>query len=151
MAHDTQSPDGGRGPLLRRVLGGALAVVIAIAGVVGLIAFFNGRDSSTTGGEGTTPSPGVSAPAGRSALLKSGNVVLTYSDRSFTPALRKLAAGVGAPDTPELRAAGQAVVLRVDPKVGGVAARALSHSLVVRTPSDPALQDFIERWLGPGS
>lgn len=135
--------------MLRRVVGTLAIVIVAVAGVIGLIAFFNGRDSSTTGGGGAAADPGVAAPVSRDALLTAGNVVLTYSDRSFTPALRRVASGVGAPDTPELRAAGQAVVLRVDPRVGGVSARALRHSLVVRSPADSRLQDFIERWLGP--
>lgn len=134
---------------MRRAAGTLAIVVVAVAGVIGLIAFFNGRDSSTTGGAGAAADPGVVAPVSRDVLLRAGNVVLTYSDRSFTPALRRLASGVGAPDTPELRAAGQAVVLRLDPKVGGVAARALRHSLVARSPADARLQDFIERWLGP--
>jgi hypothetical protein len=135
---------------VRRALSTIAIVVVAVAGVIGLIAFFNSRDPSTTANDHVaTSDPGVGAPVAAGALLHAGNVVLSYSDASFTPALRRLASSLGAPDTPALRAAGQAVVLRRDPRAGGVAARALRHSLVVATPSDPRLQDFIERWLGP--
>jgi hypothetical protein len=132
---------------MRKLAGTLLAVAIAVVGVIGLIAFFNGRDESTTGGEGNQPAPGVQRAAG-GTLLEQGNVVLRYSDRSFTAALETLASDLGAPDSPELRAAGQAVVLRRDPQAGGVVAEAFEHTLTVATPSDPQLQAFIERWLG---
>jgi hypothetical protein len=135
---------------MRKLAGTAAAVAIAVAGVVGLIAFFNSRDESTTGGTATRPVPGVTAPAGGGALLKAGNVVLSFSDPAFGPRLTALAESLGAPDTPETRAAGQAVVLRRDPRAGGVAAKAYEHTLRVATPADPQLQDFIERWLGQG-
>jgi hypothetical protein len=133
---------------MRKFGGTLLAIAIAVVGVIGLIAFFNSRDSSTAGGERTQPDPGVASTVPGDSLLEQGNVVLRYSDRTFTPALRKLASDLGAPDSPELRAAGQAVVLRLDPKAGGVIADAFKHTLTVVKPSDPRLQSFIERWLG---
>jgi hypothetical protein len=134
---------------MRKLAGTVAVLAVAVAGVVGLIAFFNSRDSSTTSGSGSAAAPGVAAPAAGGALLRSGNIVLTYSDASFTPKLRALAASVGAPDSPGLRAAGQAVVLRRDPKVGGIVARAFKHTITVASPADGRLQDFIESWLGP--
>ena len=137
---------------MRKLLGTLLAVAIAAAGVVGLMAFFNSRDDSTTGGDRARPATGTPrSPAGAEELLTRGNVVLRYSDARFTPRLRALAADLGAPDSPELRAAGQAVVLRRDPQTGGVAAEALEHRLTVRAPDDPQLQAFIEQWLGQGA
>jgi hypothetical protein len=133
---------------MRKLVGTLLAVAIAVVGVIGLIAFFNGRDESTTGGDGTQPAPGTERTAAGGSLLEQGNVVLRYSDRSLTAALETLASDLGAPDSPELRAAGQAVVLRRDPQAGGVVAEAFEHTLTVATPSDPQLQAFIERWLG---
>jgi hypothetical protein len=138
-------------PAAKRIVTGLLIVAIAISGVIGLIAFFNNRDSSTTGGAGTQPAPGVAAPAGGGPLLQNGNVELRYSDPAFAPKLRALAASLGAPDTPALRAAGAAVVVRRDPKVGGVRANAWKHTLTVTSPADPSLQDFIESWLGRGA
>lgn len=132
-----------------RKLGATLAAVaIAVAGVIGLMAFFNSRDSSTTGDQTSIAAPGVDDPATAGPLLQRGNVVLTFSDPAVAPKLRALALDLGAPDTPELRAVGQAVVIRRDAKAGGVVARAHGHSLTVAAPADPQLQDFIERWLG---
>jgi hypothetical protein len=136
---------------MRKAVATLAAVAIAVAGVIGLIAFFNSRDNSTTSDQGVVSAPGVEEPAGGGVLLERGNVVLTFSDPTFAPKLRSLAADLGAPDTPELRAVGQAVVVRRDPQAGGVVARAQRHSLTVVSPADPRLQDFIEHWLGQGS
>ena len=132
---------------MRRLVGTFAAVAIAVVGVIGLIAFFNSRDESTTQApaEQTT-----TAAASGEALLEAGNVVLRYSDQAHAAPLRRLAENLGAPDTPELRAAGQAVVLRREPGVAGVEARAQSAKLAVADPADPALQAFVERWLGLG-
>jgi len=136
---------------MRRLIGTLIVIALAVAGVIGMLAFFNSRDDSTTGGRAGAPAPGVAAPATGGALLKGGNVVLSFSDPSFAARLRTLSGRLGAPDTPELRAAGQAVVLRRDPKAGGVIARAYAHTLTVVDPADQQLQDFIERWLGQGA
>jgi len=134
---------------MRKLAGTLLAVAIAVVGVVGLIAFFNGRDSSTTDREPVATQTGTTA--GGDALLKSGNVVLRYSDRAFAPRLRALATALGAPDSPALREAGQAVVLRSDPQAAGVVAQAYGHDLTVPAPDDPQLRPFVERWLGQGA
>jgi hypothetical protein len=136
---------------MRRALGTIAVLAVAVAGVIALIAFFNGRDSSTTGGAATAPSPGVVARPGGGAVLRGGNIVLSYADAAVAPALRRLASALGAPDTPELRAAGQAVVLRRDPRAAGIVARAYRHTLTVSSPADGRLQDFIESWLGQGA
>lgn len=136
---------------MRRLVGTLVAVVISVVGVVGLIAFFNSRDESTTGVGASTVEPGTERPATGGSLLEDGNVVLRYADGSFTPRLKELAASLGAPDSPPLRAAGQAVVLRRDARAGGVVAEALEQTLTVRAPDDPRLQAFIERWLGRGA
>ena len=138
-------------PAAKRIVTGLVIVAIAISGVVGLIAFFNNRDSSTTGGSGGASAPGAAAPAATGALLAKGNVELRYADPGFGPKLKALASSLGAPDTPALREAGAAVVVRRDPTAGGVVAQAYKHALTVTSPSDPSLQDFIESWLGRGS
>ncbi|MFL5845217.1 MAG: hypothetical protein ACJ762_11025 [Solirubrobacteraceae bacterium] len=129
---------------MRKLAGTLLAVVIAVAGVIGLIAFFNSRDDSTTN---KTPTTAASAANGPS----DGNVVLSFSDPAFEPKLRELADSLGATDTPALRQAGQAVIVRRDPQAGGVVARAAGRRIVVAKPDDPQLQDFIDRWLGQGA
>jgi len=136
---------------MRKIAGTLLAVAIAAAGVVGLIAFFNARDNSTTDAQPATgkTAPAV-APPPAGGLIEKGNVVLQFSDASFRAKLQTLADSLGAPDTPETRAAGQAVILQRNPKTGGVAASSAQAALTVPDPSDPRLQDFIERRLGQG-
>jgi len=136
---------------MRKLVGTILAVAIAVIGVVGLIAFFNSRDESTTRSDRPQPAPGTKQSAPSGSLLAQGNVVLRYSDGSFTPALDKLARDLGAPDSSESRAAGQAVILQRDSRSEGVVAKAAARTLAVARPSDPQLQAFVERWLGPGA
>ena len=128
---------------MRKLLGTLLAVAIAVVGVIGLIAFFNSRDDSTTSSATQTTATAKAAT--------DGNVTLTYSDPALKGQLETLASDLGAPDSPELREAGLAVIVKRDPKAAGVVARASGHELVVATPDDPQLQDFIDRWLGEGA
>src|SRR3954453_6760120 len=133
-------------PVVRKVLGTVLAVVIAAAGVIGIIAFFDARDSSTTG-SGTSAKP---TQVNGASVLKLGNVVLTYPDPSYKKPLRDFAEQNG-PDTPNLRAAGGSVIVRHDPHAAGVVARSFAATLQASSPEDPRLQDFVDRWLGAGS
>ena len=133
-------------PLIRRALGTVVAVAIAIGGVIGLIAFFNSHDDSTTGAKSTAP-----AQVNSGALLRNGNVELDYAAAADRKPLAALAKQLGAPDTPELRAAGAAIVLRRDPAATGVVARAYGATYQASSPQDPRLQDFIDRWLGQGT
>jgi hypothetical protein len=133
-------------PVLRRALGTIAAVAIAIAGVVGLIAFLNAHDDSTTGAKRTQPALVNSAD-----LLRNGNIELAYADPAYRRPLAALAKRLGAPDTPELRAAGAAIVLRRDATAAGVVARAYGATFNARSPADPRLQEFVDRWLGQGT
>lgn len=135
---------------MRRALITLGSVLVAIVGVIALIAFFNARDQSTAGTGSPPPAADASttATSGSSPLLRAGNVELAYGDPAFTPRLLALAGALGATDSRVARRAGQAVVLRRDPDVAGVRARALGHTLSVATPTDPRLQAFVERWLG---
>jgi len=133
-------------PVLRKAVGLLAAVAIAAAGVVGLIAYFNSHDSATTSG-----GPKTATQVNAGELLKSGNVELSYADPAYRKPLAALAAKLGAPDTPELRAAGAAVVLRHDAGAAGVVARSYGATYTAKSPADPALQEFVDRWLGQGS
>lgn len=133
---------------MRRVALAVVSVVVAAAGVVGIVAFLDARDKPTT--QQPVAAPGVPAPTAHGGVLGAGNVVLDYGTPADGPRLRALAASLGAPDTPQTRAAGQAVVVRRSPRQGGVVALAQGHRLVVASPADPRLQDFIETWLGGG-
>ena len=131
---------------MRRAAGTLAAVAIAIAGVIGLIAFFNARDDSTTGSR--QPGP---AAVNKEALLEAGNIELAYGDKAFRVPLEALAEEIGAPDTPALREAGAAVVLRREPGIAGIVARSFRETFKAPAPDDPRLQDFIERSLGQGA
>src|SRR3954470_3865648 len=120
-------------PVVRKVLGTILAVLIAAAGVIGIIAFFDARDSSTTGGTQAKP---TEVNAG--SVLKQGNVVLTYSDPTYNKPLHDFAEQTG-PDTPNLRAAGGSVIVRHDPHAAGVVARSFAATLQATSPEDPRL------------
>ena len=136
---------------MRRAIVTGIAVLVAIAGVIGLIAFFNGRDSSTAT-EGAAQQSGRSVPVERKVpLLEAGNVLVRYSAPTMRGPLQTLAKQLGAPDTPALRSAGAAVVVRRDPGAAGIIADAYGRTLHVDSPSDERLQEFIETYLGQGS
>ncbi|MCW2991906.1 MAG: hypothetical protein JWM73_2500 [Solirubrobacterales bacterium] len=128
---------------MRKLAGTLLAIAIAVVGTIGLIAFFDSRDSSTTSAGTTTAAPAQgSAP--------DGNVVVSYTADADGRRLRALAKQLGAPDTPASRAAGQALIVRRG-STAGIIATAGRESITVTDPTDPRLQDFIDRWLGQGA
>ncbi len=80
---------------MRRAGTVAVALLVALVGAVGVIAFFQARDDSTIGGERS--GPGVEAPGETAAPLRRGNVLLTYRRREDGAALRALAEEIGGP------------------------------------------------------
>lgn len=173
----------------RRVLTVALVVLAAVAGAIGLAAFFNSRDEATFSGEagpgraypdrgdrhlrpGERPPEYSSEPPTSGAhrpvplrreersltddqllhALEQGNVVLAYRDAALEAPLRTFAREVAGPFSAELAAAGQAVVLHRDPRIGpGVTAVAWRHLQPATGADDPRLREFVEFWLGRGS
>jgi len=83
--------------------------------------------------------------------LELGDVVLMYGSDSPPPGLRTLADTVGAPFTPALAAAGQAVILARRPGTNGVIGLAWTRLVHVRAASDPALRSFLLFTLGQGA
>jgi hypothetical protein len=122
-----------------------VAVLLAVAGVFGVLLFFSARDDSTIGESGA---PGQAAPEATGAELESGNVVVRFSAAADAAPLRELAREFG-PES--LADAGQAVLVRRDESAGGVVAEAYRRRLKVAGPEDPALRRFIEPWLGRGA
>jgi hypothetical protein len=135
---------------VRRVATGLAVFVVAFAGVVGLLAFFESRDQSTTAGGTAEQGPGRPDPSADQPSLELGNVVLRYSRPSDRAALTALAGRLAGPATSTLRQTGQAVVVVEDAAVDPIVAQAWKRSLRVTSAADPRLQDFVEAWLGRG-
>jgi hypothetical protein len=155
----------------------ALAVAgLAAAACVALIFVLTSRDPSgvsTASGPGTLePDRGDRRPAGDLptsgahrvvgvrrdggplsddqllTALAAGNVVLAFDG---PPAeLRRLQRSTAGPFTPDLAAAGQAVILDRRPGQAGVVALAWRRRLRVADASDSRLEDFVNAWLGQG-
>jgi hypothetical protein len=130
------------------------ALVLAVAAAAGAVAFFNARDDAEVARGGGAGGPGVPVErlgpaAERARQTTPGNVQLLYADRTDAPALRRLAEAVAGPPSPELEAAGQAVLVVREPAVGhGVLALAGGRGLRTDDPADPRLRAFVEAWLG---
>ena len=131
---------------MRRVAVGVGVLVLALAGVVGLIAILNARDDATLG---ASAGPGVARAQGARPVVARGNVVLLYSDERLTAALRDFADDTAGPATPALVAAGQAVIVRrrADLRVPVVALTS-ERRLDASGPDDPRLRSFVDYWLG---
>jgi hypothetical protein len=83
--------------------------------------------------------------------LETGNVILFYGTTSPPAALRALSDKAAGPFDAPLARAGQAVILAPRPGTKGVVAAAWGHLLRVSSPTDPALGDFADAWLGVGT
>jgi hypothetical protein len=81
--------------------------------------------------------------------LAAGNVVLAFDGSA--EALRRLQRSTAGAFTPDLAAAGQAVILDRRPGVAGVVALAWRRRLRVADASDARLADFVNAWLGQGA
>ena len=130
----------------RRIAVALVALVLAAAGVIAAIAYFNARDDATvTRSDG----PGKPRVAGARPVVAAGNVVLLFSDERETTALRALATDTGGPATPALRKAGQAVIVHRQTGVRSpVVAITKDRRYDATGTEDPALRGFIEYWLG---
>jgi len=127
----------------------ALAVLVALAGTIGVITFFQARDESSIGGERS--GPGVEAPDERSERLRRGNVLLTYKREQDGAALRALAEDIAGPPDPALEDAGQAILVERRPdQQQPVVARAWRRRLESPSVAQPAIREFAEAWLGQG-
>lgn len=143
-----------------RLLTVLAGIVLALAVLVAVVAFFSGRDDAAvergTGPGDTSLAHGPSAlPAGRRAVLldalRAGNVVLVYGSPRRPEPLRTLADEVAGPFDPALASAGQAVILTRRPGTRGVIALSWSRVLRAASATDPRLRDFAEAWLGRGA
>ena len=137
-----------RRPRLRDVVSFLISFVIALAGAVGVILFFEARDESQL--EGPRAEPGrpyrgepVLSPALQDDVAK-GNVVVLHRDARVPPGTRELAEGAG----PRLRQLGLAVILEREPTLEApLGAIADDRIQVAETPAE--LRNFVDFHLGP--
>jgi hypothetical protein len=108
-------------------------------------------DLPTSGAHHAVPVRGDGGPLSADQLLTAlaaGNVVIAFDGPAG--ALRRLQRSTAGPFTPDLAAAGQAVILDRHPGAGGVVALAWRRRLRVADASDARLADFVNAWLGQG-
>ena len=125
-------------------------LVVALAGTMGLIAFFQSRDDAELEGGGGAQ-PGVVAPDETSAELQRGNVLLTYREPADEKGLQVIARDLNGAPAAELVDEGIAVLIRrVDGQGERIVAHAYKRRLAAQSPEDPALREFVEVFLGQG-
>ena len=127
---------------------GTIVLTLVLVGAVAL--FFVSRDESTVPHDASA-GPGMARTGALAAApkVKAGNVVLLHSDERLTQDLRDLAEQIAGPSDPSLVAAGQAVIEQQFPNLGvPVTALTQTRMLEASGPDDPALERFIEYWLG---
>jgi len=120
-----------------RRLAAALLVLLAALLLAGALLVVLVRDEAVTG-------PGTADPAPSGG----GNAVVVVGDERDARLLRRFAARIGAEDRPAVRAAGQAIVVRVRRGEDGARARVGGRELWRPAADDPALQRFLESGLG---
>jgi hypothetical protein len=108
----------------------------------------------TSGAHVTQAIPRAGAPLNVDQLLSAlqvGDVVILYGGSRPPAGLEPFARSVAPAFSPELAAAGDAVILARRPGTAGVLALAWAHMLRVGHASDPALRQFVGFWLGRGA
>ena len=137
-----------RRPRVRDVLGFLVSFVIALAGAIGVIFFFEARDDSEL--EGSRAEPGevyrgepVLSPGLEDAVAK-GNVVILHRDDPPPAGTRELAEGAG----PRLRALGLAVILEREPTLE-TALGAVADGRIELADTPAEIRNFVDFHLGP--
>lgn len=129
-------------------LGTVLLTVLLVAGAA---AFFISRDDATVP-RSAQSGPGEARPADGALAqpaVRPGNVVLLHSDERLTLELRRLAERIAGPPDPALAEAGQAVLVQRRPNLGvAITAVTATRMLEAGGADDPALEEFVEFWLG---
>jgi hypothetical protein len=128
-----------------------LAVLIALAALIGLIAFLNSRDTGGVNQETTSSAAGPGSPyrgtpalsAALQSAVKRGNIVLLYRDATPPPGTEQLV----PPGGKALVQAGQGVVLQREPQLQAALA-AVSAKKIEEADRPQQLQQFVDYWLG---
>ncbi len=130
---------------MRRLLPALAAFALVIVGVGGGLLLLTARDRGAL--EPSTPARPATTAEGPLGLPV-GNVVVDYGSRRDRDAIDAIAARLGAVDSPQTRAAGQALVSHAVRGLEGVVARSSSSTLKLPGASDPRLEQFILTHLG---
>jgi hypothetical protein len=127
---------------VKRILPAIVAFALVIAGVGAGVLLLTARDhSSISGSQKTTET--VTGPH----HLPAGNIVIEYRDPADGIRIDQLAERLGAIDTKQTRAVGQALVSkRVE--TPGVTALSGEGDLQVADATDPKLAAFVRQYLG---
>ncbi|MEA2497317.1 MAG: hypothetical protein QOJ29_5228 [Thermoleophilaceae bacterium] len=135
---------------MRRGISWLLALVVALAAVVGLIAIFNSRDqsgvdqhASVTAGPGEVYKGEPVLSPGLQDAVKRGNVVVLYRDAKPPAGIQALV----PPGGKALADAGQSVVIDREPTLKAPLA-ALSSKKIQQVDTPEQLRAFIDYWLG---
>ena len=135
---------------MRRVGAFALALLVALAGAIAVVAFFQSRDESTfEGASAADQLPGepyegepTLSPALEDAVSL-GNVVILHQGPRPPKGVEVLTEGAG----PELRADGLAVLTEPEPTLKSPVA-AVSRQRIQSADDPKELQAFVDYWLG---
>ena len=137
-----------RRPRLRDLLGFLVSFVIALAGAVGVILFFESRDESQL--EGAREEPGqvyrgepVLSPGLEDAVAK-GNVVVLHRDARLPAGTTELAQGAG----PRLRELGLAVLFEREPTLE-TPLGAVADDRIEFADTAAEIRNFVDFHLGP--
>jgi hypothetical protein len=131
-----------------KAIAAVATILMTVLLVAGAAAFFVSRDDATVPGASQS-GPGEARPKGAEPAVRAGNVVLLHSDERLTLELRRFAERIAGPPDPALRAAGQAVLVQQQPNLEvPVTAVTATRMLEADGPDDPALEAFVEYWLG---
>jgi hypothetical protein len=137
-----------RRPRLRDILGFLVSFLIALAGAVGVILFFESRDESQL--EGPREEPGevyrgepILSPGLEDAVAK-GNVVVLHRDARLPAGATELAQGAG----PRLRELGLAVLFEREPTLE-TPLGAIADGRIELSDTPAEIRNFVDFHLGP--
>jgi hypothetical protein len=137
-----------RRPRLRDIVSFIVSFVIALAGAVGVILFFESRDESQL--EGPREEPGkiyrgepILSPALEDAV-ELGNVVVLHRDPRLPAGTEELAEGAG----PNLQELGLAVIFEREPTLD-TALGAVADDRIELADTPAELRNFVDFHLGP--
>lgn len=130
---------------MQRFLPALAAVLLVVVGLGAGLFVLASRDSGSI--EQTTPLHAATGPDG----LPAGNIIIRYRRGADGVEIGRLAASLGAIDTPAARQAGQALVARHERTGSGVQLDTGATTFTAPAASDPGVAAFVRQHLGRSS